>query len=92
VHAEGRWLVHGGHQCARRQRRIGRRSIEGGWGGVCVTFPPRIHLPLQATSLGLCEPPLGSSLSSRAARLKDFVMSLGGNKAEKKRKQSREEC
>jgi hypothetical protein len=32
-----------------------------GSGGV---FPPRIRLPLQGTSLGLCEPPLGTSSSS----------------------------
>jgi hypothetical protein len=46
------------------------------------TFPPCIRLPPQGTSLGLCELALGTSSSSRAARLEDLDVSLGGNKAE----------
>jgi hypothetical protein len=60
-------------------------DAEGGWGGACGAFLPRIRLPPQATSLGLCEPPLGSSLFSRAARPKDFVMSLRETKHSRKR-------
>jgi hypothetical protein len=64
-----RWLDGGGTSSG---------DAEGGWACSSGTFLPHIRLPLQGTSLGLCEPPLGTSSSSRAARLEDLAVSLVG--------------
>jgi hypothetical protein len=90
VHEEGGWLVHGGHRCAHRRRGAGRRNTECRVGAAQVAmmqmtghmFPSRIRLPLQQTSLGLCEPPLGAFSSSRAVMPEDLAVLLGGNKTE----------
>jgi hypothetical protein len=82
VRVEGGWLARGGHRCARQRgsaqaamtQRVGGRGAGG-------AFPPRIHLQPQETSLGLCEPPQGTSSSSRTARLEDLAVSLGGKQS-----------
>ena len=72
---------------------MGAAPATVGGRGAGGAFSPRIRLPPQGTSLGLCEPPLGTSSSSQAARPEDLAVSLRGNKAEyvEKGKHTREE-
>jgi hypothetical protein len=72
---------------------LGDTAQRPGWGAAqaAVTqraggaFPPHIRLPPQGTSLGLCEPPLGASLSSRAASLRIWLCRLGETKQSRQR-------
>ena len=67
---------------AAQARSVRRGRVVGAWraGGRSAgcAFSPRICLPPQGTSLGLCEPPLGTASSSREARSENLAVLLVG--------------